>query len=139
MIQAWLAKNALQLGVAGVIILAIFFTGWRVNGKRLHNKMEDIKSNYAQCLEQNEIAVQGLEDIKDALEEQNAAFTRIEQESAEALEKQKRIYLLALQQEREKTARILKEKEVEIRTLRKKFEGLTASEACHEAWLELTK
>ena len=139
MIQAWLTKNALQLGVVGVIISAIFFAGWGCGAKSKQKKVDRIKNRYEQCLEQNEIAVDGLNKVKDALEKQSQALSDLTAESQKRLLEQKRYYTLALDLERQKRLEIIKKQQSEIIALREKFEVLTEAEACHEAWKELAQ
>lgn len=134
-IQPWMFKA----GAVGVVVLAIFFAGWHVNGKRYQSKIETLKSNYSQCLEQNDRAVEGLKDIQKALERQSEAFDQLESESRRALETQKRINRIALEQERERRSQIINEYEDEVRRLNEAFASLTAAEACHEAWKGLVQ
>ena len=146
MIQAWLAKNAVKLGIVGVIVALIFSLGFWTSSKFSAKKIERLKVDYAillsnnqQCLEQNERAFDSMQQLEAAITAQNEAFTKLASDSADALAKQRLESRLA----REAYSRATQQAESDYRAdkeaLLAKMALLTASESCHQAWGEVVK
>ena len=146
MIQAWLAKNAVKLGIAGSIIALIFSFGFWTSSKLSAKKIERLKVDYAillsnnqQCLDQNARAAQSIDELEAAITSQNEAFTKLASDSADALAKQ----ALESRLVREAYSRATQQAESDYRAdkeaLMARMALLTATESCHEAWNEVVK
>ena len=146
MIQAWLAKNAVKLGVVGVIVALIFSLGFWTSSKFSAKKIERLKVDYAillsnnqQCLDQNERAFDSMQQLEAAITAQNEAFTKLASDSADRLAKQRLESRLALEAYRRATQESGAVLEAEKAALLARMALLTASESCHEAWGEVVK
>ena len=146
MIQAWLAKNAVKLGIAGVIVALIFSFGFWTSSKLSANKIERLKVEYAvllannrQCLEQNARAAQSIDELEAAITAQNEAFTKLASDSADRLAKQRLESRLALEAYRRATQQTESDYRAEKEALMASMALLTATESCHQAWEEVVK
>ena len=146
MIQAWIAKNAVKLGIAGVILALIFSFGFWTASKFKAAKIEKLKVDYAillsnnqQCLEQNGRAFQSIESLEAAITSQNEAYAKLASDSAVELAKQRLESRLALEAYRRATQESGAILEAEKAALLERMALLTASESCHEAWEEAIK
>ena len=146
MIQAWLAKNAVKLGIAGVIVALIFSLGFWTSSKISSKKIERLKVDYAillsnnqQCLDQNARAVQSIDELEAAIMAQNEAFTTLAEESAVKLAEQALESRLAREAYRRATQQAESDYRAEKEALMASMALLTATESCHQAWEEVVK
>lgn len=146
MIQLWLAKNAVNLGIVGAIVLAIFFSGFYVKGKMVKRKIEKLNVelenttyNYNQALESNERCVAGLGSLESAIVEGNKAIEKLAKDSQAALDRANRMHQIALDNERRQNAAAMAQAQDDYLALQEKWSALSAPAACHEAWLEVVQ
>ena len=146
MIQAWLAKNAVKLGIIGVVIAVIFFGGFHVRGKldaakmdKLRTRYEKLENNYSNALLQNERCFDNMSQLKAAIDSQNKEIINLASEAKKQFERQKRMYESALASERSSSAAAIGAINEEKQDLLRRMSVMSASEACHEGFLEIIK
>jgi len=146
MIPIWLTPKVIKASIIGLIVIIIYGFGVWTASKMKESKIVKLKSDYQillsnnqQCLDQNARAFKSIDDLESAIVSQNAAFTKLASDSAEALAKQRLKSRLALEAYQRASQQAESDYRADKEELLKRMALLTASESCHEAWKEVVK
>ena len=144
MIQTWLAKNAVKLGIIGVVITMIFGAGYYVKGKidsakilRLRNQVSVLQANYDNSLEQLETSIKNEKTLLEDLEKQNAAIIAANEAYVAKERSLRALYSRLMKEEGSRYSQIIEEHIRASEALKLRISAMSQSEACHEAWVSL--
>ena len=141
MIQAWLAKNAVKLGIVGVIMALIFSAGFYVKGKlddskiiRLKNQVSVLENNYKHALTQNKTCLENEEALLLEIKKQNNAIDALNRQYVVEKERLHAHYRRLLKDEGVRVGEIQEQYMGALEAFKARISVLSESEACHEAW-----
>ena len=134
-IQPWMIK-----GGAVVLFLSAVFTGGCQAQKKIDlAKIQRLESKIARCTEINVTLTENVTTLKQGIKDRNeqiADLGRQYDKKVAAIEKANKENLTQLNK---RNTAVLRNKEREAADLRARMVGLSAAEACHEAWLEVAQ
>jgi chromosome segregation ATPase len=104
----------------------------------LKRDRDAISANYDNSLQALDRCVSNMDALEDALRQQNEAMQQLVTDSNRAIEEAERLRDAAIARERESHERSMEEMQSEYARLYEKWLSLSAADACHESWLEVT-
>lgn len=144
MIQLWLAKNGVKLGIIGAILALVFSAGFYVKGKldsakilRLKNQVSILKVNYDHALTQNKTCLENNSVLLEELQKQNDAIDALYKATVEKERLIHANYRKVLEAEGSRQAEIKDQYKRDLEALSARLASLSEAEACHEAWASL--
>jgi hypothetical protein len=146
MIPLWLTPKVMKLGVIGIIIMAIFFAGWRTKGKIDAGKIQRMQAEVQTLKNNNDLCIA---DVERSQENYETLRTAIEKASAEALAANES-YRLRMTQIKESNRAAIRQlnashdvsissMSAESAQLRERMVTLSSAESCHLAMQEIVK
>lgn len=146
MIPLWLTPSVIRATVIGLLTAVIFGFGfWASHAlsqakiERLKADLQTLQANNQQCLDQNTRAFKSIEELETALKSQNLAISQLAEDSAAALAEQRLKSRLALEAYQRASQEATEQYRADKEALLARMALLTASESCHEAWVEVVK
>lgn len=129
-----------------VLILALFFAGWYTKGKIVEARIQTLKHEYALIEANYNSAVEIIDTCQEnfavleaALKEQNEAFNKLQEDSERRVAQAEEMRRIALANAAKAHENAMSELHDDYVRLYGEWSLLTASDACHEAWVEITK
>lgn len=145
MIPAWLTPQIARLAGILSICCVLFAGGCITRGKfdagtieRLKAENATITQNYEYSLRTIDRCMQNVATLEDALRQQGEAIRQMGEDSRKAIEEANRMREEALARERELHEQALATMQSEYARLYQEWASLSAADACHQAWLEVT-
>ena len=134
-IQPWMIKG----GAVVLFLSAIFVGGCQAQKNIDAKKINRLKADYTRAVEIIDVFQDNYDTLDKALKDQNEQIAEVGREhirKVAAIEKANKENLTQLNK---RNTAVLRNKEREAADLRARMVGLSAAEACHEAWLEVAQ
>lgn len=146
MIPLWLTPGIIKGGILGIIIMAIFFTGWHVKGGLDSNRITKLKvalkvseANYDLSMENLDRAIGNYDELYAIVQETNAEVIKQGKEYNLRVIQLKEINRAAINRLNTAHDEAMSDMITEANELREVMQTLSVSEACHWAMLEIVK
>jgi chromosome segregation ATPase len=145
MIPVWLTPQIMRLGGIFALIFAIFMGGYLTHGKihkgrvtALENEIKALQSSYDGAIRSLERCGMNIDELEEAIRRQNEAIQVMLDESNAAIAEANRMRNEAIARERELHERAMEDMQSEYARLYQEWAALSAADACHQSWLEVT-
>ena len=132
-IQPWMIKG----GAVVLFLLAVFFSGCRVQKQMDKAKIQKLKANYSRAINIIDTFQDNVDTLNMAIKDQNAAITELGKETEQKINSINTAHNKAITRLNAANSDAIREAEEEAAALRRRMVGLSVGEACHEAWLEV--
>ena len=146
MIPVWLTPRIMKLSGVFIAIVAVFFLGWHAHARlneakilKLKAEISTLSSNYDQATSSLERCMSNFDRLEKVLDSQNAAILKMAEDTKIAIDRANKLRDEAIAREKALHEQSLQTMQAEYARLYEKWAVLSASEACHESWLEVTQ
>ena len=134
-IQPWMIKA----GAGTVFLSLIFYSGCVVQRKHDAAKIQRLNANYDRCVGIVDTFQDNVDTLEKSIDDQNKAIDDLGEESSRKAAEMKVWYAAAIKNYDKANNKIIKDARDEAARLRERLSKLSVAEACHQAWVELTK
>ena len=117
----------------------IFFAGCHTQKQRDMSKIQKLINKNNRYVEIIEVFQENYDILDTAIKDQNAAITELGEESIRKINSLESSHKEAIERLNRNNAATIRSARDEAAALRERMVGLSAAEACHEAWLEVAK
>jgi len=145
MIPLWLTPQIARLIGIGAICSILFAGGCITRGKldastieRMRRDKEAIAHNYESALQTIGRCGENIKSLEQALSDQNNAIIKMGEDSEAAISKATALRIKAIEHERRSYDESIARMRAEYIELYERWSSLSASDACHQSWLEVT-
>jgi phage shock protein A len=145
MIPLWLTPRILKVSGVLIAIMAVYFLGWHTHARlheaallRLKSEITTLSANYRQSTESLQRCMSNFDRLEKVLDSQNAAILKMAEDTKIAIDRANKMRDEAIAREKALHEQSLQTMQAEYARLYEKWAVLSASEACHESWLEVT-
>jgi uncharacterized protein YabE (DUF348 family) len=138
-LQALLAKYALKGGVVLAFLSIIFYAGCYTQKQIDASKILKLKDKITHYSDVIDVLEENNYELRDAIEDQNAAITELGEETVRRTASLQAAHDAAIDRLNAANSATIRAARDEAAELRERMAGLSAAEACHEAWLEVVR
>jgi uncharacterized protein YoxC len=117
----------------------IFYAGCHTQRQRDAGKIQKLIDKNNQYIEIIEVFQENLDLVEQAVKDQNAAITELGEETVRRAANLQAAHDAAIDRLNAANNATIKQARDEAAALRERMAGLSAAEACHEAWIEVAR
>ena len=138
-LQALLAKYALKGTVVTLFFSCIFYAGCHTQKQYDAKKINRLKQEVKNHVEIIEVFQENYDTVTQAVKDQNAAITELGEETVRRAASLQAAHDAAINRLNTANNATIRRARDEAAELRERMAGLSAAEACHQAWIEVTR
>ena len=131
--------TALKYGIVVGVMASVFMWGCQVGKNKSAAKIQRLNANYDRCVGIVDTFQDNVDTLEKSIDDQNKAIDDLGKESSRKAAEMKVWYAAAIKSYDKANNKIIKDARDEAAKLREKLAKLSVADACHQAWVELTK